>query len=329
LERKKKLMIGERFYVGKEVPDYFEITNLYTVHYFDNYKDYAFKGESHAFWEIDLLDSGKIITVLNDETTVRKFILNQGSLLIIPPGTYHNFFMEEKDAHFNLFVISFSCESPAMNLFLDHPQFDYNPSYNALAAKILKEARQALVLPLGEICADQMNLQDDAPFGALQMIKTLLQQLLILLTRNVMNPGKTRWIEPTSRSNIPYVQKAIEFLHANLTNRITLKEVCDEAGMSESQLQKTFTHEMGKSVMRYLRILRIEYAKYLIRMRKSSLSEIAETLTFRSVHHFSTCFKSITEVSPSNYIRTLEAQCPDAERGLPSLKDQMDAILSE
>ena len=32
------------------------VQEIYTIHYFEYYKDYMFKGESHDFWELLYID---------------------------------------------------------------------------------------------------------------------------------------------------------------------------------------------------------------------------------------------------------------------------------
>ena len=306
-------MFGERFYVGRDIPDCFNINSLYTVHYYENYEDYAFKGESHNFWEINLLDAGCIQITSWKKLHKYKFSLQQGSLVLIPPEEYHKYRIS-KGVHFSLFVISFSCDSPMMQFFYNHRKFDFSPLFSSLTGMILKEARQALVLPLSEITSDQMHLKSDAPYGALTMIKILLQQLLILLYREKTSPSHKYTAVSAAASKDTYVEKALALIQNNYLQNLSLQQICSEVGMSKAQLQRAFHNQLGKSVMQYVRIQRIEYAKYLIRLKQSSLGEIAEQLHFSSIYHFSSCFKSVTGISPSIYLRTLAAQCPDPEK---------------
>ena len=49
------------YYSSYTLKDDLNISKIYTVHYFDYSKDYAFPGESHDFWEIVYVDKGEVL----------------------------------------------------------------------------------------------------------------------------------------------------------------------------------------------------------------------------------------------------------------------------
>ena len=71
---------------------------------------------------------------------------------------------------------------------------------------------------------------------------------------------------------------------------------------------------MGMSIIQYFIALRINKAKELISEGKQSLREISEFLEFDTIQYFSSQFKKIVGVSPSQYAammknrRVIEAQ---------------------
>lgn len=94
-----------------------------------------------------------------------------------------------------------------------------------------------------------------------------------------------------------------------------MEDICRQVGLSASQLQKNFSAKIGHTVMGYLAELRIEEAKFLIRQRDLTFTEISEKLCFCSVHHFSRRFKQITGLTPSEYARSLDALMNGVEEG--------------
>ena len=103
-----------------------------------------------------------------------------------------------------------------------------------------------------------------------------------------------------------YVQRAIVYMKSNLTNRITLKDICVNVAISSSQMQRIFRQKTGKSVMHYFSELRIEEAKFLMRSRNMTFTEIANLLCYSSIHHFSKQFHIMVGMSPSDYISSVQ-----------------------
>lgn len=102
--------------------------------------------------------------------------------------------------------------------------------------------------------------------------------------------------------------------------KITLLSLLDQTGRNEnfsdflsdnlhkdySVLSKTFKKNEGKTIEKYLIQLKIEKVKELIQMRELSFSEIAYQLTYHSISHLSSQFKSITGMTMSEYRESQE-----------------------
>src|SRR5699024_12430474 len=67
---------------------------------------------SHDFWEFICVDKGDVAVTGGD----RKIILNRGEVAFHQPGEFHDVQATGKSAP-NLVVISFQCDSPAMDFF--------------------------------------------------------------------------------------------------------------------------------------------------------------------------------------------------------------------
>ena len=63
---------------------------------------------------------------------------------------------------------------------------------------------------------------------------------------------------------------------------------------------------MNISVMNYCILLKIEKAKKLIAEGNKNINEIAEILDFNSVQYFSTQFKKITKMTPSQFASAIK-----------------------
>lgn len=75
-------------------------------------------------------------------------------------------------------------------------------------------------------------------------------------------------------------------------------------GISTVYFRKTFGAVYGSSPIRYLHELRINKAKAILSGDYGSIGQIAESVGYNSVYHFSKMFKTHTGMSPSQYAKT-------------------------
>lgn len=60
--------------------------------------------------------------------------------------------------------------------------------------------------------------------------------------------------------------------------------------------------------MEYFRKLKIDKAKTMIREEEYNITQIANILGYNSIHYFSKQFKGITDMSPTEYARSVKAR---------------------
>lgn len=290
------------------------LTELYTVHYYENWITYCFPGERHDFWELMYVDRGAVIMSTDQEPCTIK--MERGDLRLLRPNEFHKFYTYGPDPS-NLVVASFRCDSPDMDYFRERPLWKADSVVRHLLGQLLDEAQKAFAEPLSDPVVEQFHSRPGAPFGSEQMVKTVLEMLLIHLRR--MGDADREKIEATQaqvRLADDYVKKAIEFMQENLRNPITLNDICAHAMISRPQVQKLFRQLVGTSPMRYFKILRIKEAKYMIRRGNQSFTEIADQLCYSSVHHFSKQFHDLVGVSPTDYANSVRVFQKEDEDGL-------------
>lgn len=97
------------------------------------------------------------------------------------------------------------------------------------------------------------------------------------------------------------VEKAIEYMHQNIHEKIRLSDIACDVGMSSSQLSKIFKEEVGVSPMRYLNEIRLERGRRMLLMRQVNVTEIIHECGFSSVSYFTSQFKKIYKMTPTEY----------------------------
>ena len=84
-----------------------------------------------------------------------------------------------------------------------------------------------------------------------------------------------------------------------ITNE-TLARLC---GMSVPYFRKLFPRVYGTSPVRYLHDLRIERAKAILASDYGSVSQVAESVGYGGIYHFSKMFRAYTGMSPTEYAK--------------------------
>lgn len=104
------------------------------------------------------------------------------------------------------------------------------------------------------------------------------------------------------KGNFPdYIQRAIEYIDANLHNTIQAKDVAEHINISVSSFSHRFSEYTGMNFRDYLIDKRIYLAKQYLRHTDLSTKEIASKLSFCSPSHFTSSFKACTGISPQKY----------------------------
>lgn len=285
-------------YEGTELRSDISVDKLYTVHYFEYSKSYTYPGEEHDFWECVYVDRGEIIITAAEEE-VR---LYRGEIFFHEPNEFHTLRANGIVAP-NLVVLSFSSDSPVMQAFRRlHAKVGQRG--RELISGILRESETVFSTPLGDPSTTKMEKYEQTPLGAEQLIRSRLEELLILLLRS--EPAKL--ISPL-RHHIEgnlFLQLA-DFMQKNLGSPISLADLAHYAGVSESTVKMTFRAQAGMGANAYLIQMKINTAKTYIREGNYNLTQIADLLGYDSIHYFSRQFHKVTGMAPSEYARSVRA----------------------
>lgn len=127
--------------------------------------------------------------------------------------------------------------------------------------------------------------------------ETLLQPHLTILPHGVHGRASTGHVEKKD----PIMAKALSFMHAHYREPIGVPEIATASGASRRVLEMRFREYLNTSVHEELRRLRIEDAKQLLLKDELSVTAIAHSCGFSSVHYFSAAFKRETGHSPKQF----------------------------
>ena len=280
----------------------FDIPQIITIHYFEYGKDFMFEGESHDFWEFLCVDKGQV-TVTADRNT---HILQKGSIIFHKPGQFHSVATNGIIAP-NLVVVSFVCNSPAMQFFEDKILHLGEPE-RCLLATVISEAGDAFLTPLNNPNTCQLSCNPRQRPGAEQLIQLSLEHFLISLYRKGiasapdMQPAKSVKLKQDDET----FRRVHAYMEARLSQNLTLDEICRDNLIGTSQLQKLFRSKCGSGIIEYFSHMKIIRAKEMIREQNMNFTQIADALGYTSIHYFSRQFKKITGMTPSEYSLSIQ-----------------------
>ncbi len=97
------------------------------------------------------------------------------------------------------------------------------------------------------------------------------------------------------------VQRAKEYILANISSDISVKDVADYVHLSPEYFSKLFKKEMGENVKNYILRIKVDAAKDLLENPNIPVSTVASELGYSNFSHFTQMFKKHENVTPSEY----------------------------
>src|SRR5436190_23260100 len=97
------------------------------------------------------------------------------------------------------------------------------------------------------------------------------------------------------------VERAIETMHRNLGERLTIDDMARSAMFSKFHFSRVFQRVTGVSPGRFLSAMRLEEAKRLLLVTSFTVADISHRVGYNSVGTFSSRFRSSVGVSPTTY----------------------------
>lgn len=285
-------------YVKTALESILNVSKIVTIHYYEFDKNFIFDGETHNFWEMVYIDKGEVLVRQDEE----EHILRQGEIIFHKPNEFHS--IRAHNSSPNFFVISFVCNSPAMRYFEKYSA-PINKTLKPFIESILSEAELTYEIPKNDPSLKKLVKKQNAAIGSEQLIKTYLEQLMILFIRN-MNEKREANVFPSKKSMETHLVSSVKkLISSDKSASLRVSEICDTLGYSKSYLSKLFREQTGDTISHYANVEKIERAKLLIREGQLNFSEISDELNFDNPQYFSRVFKRITNMTPTEFKTSL------------------------
>lgn len=286
-------------YVKTKLQNVLTVSQIVTVHYFEFDKNFVFNGESHDFWEMVYVDKGSVEVGFDGE----KVALGSGGIIFHAPNEFHT--VKSLDSDPNFLVLTFVCKSPLTEYFRKyHTVLD--KTLRGFISSIIKEAESAYEISVNNRHQSKLTKRENAPIGSEQLIKTYLEQFLILLIRNIVKEEKPSLFPTKESMETHLVRSAKEIIAKSVKDEFHVSDLCQELGYSKSYLSKRFHEQTGETIASFATKEKIKHAKRLIREGCYNFSEIAYSLAFDNPQYFSRVFKRVTGMTPTEFKTSLD-----------------------
>lgn len=124
--------------------------------------------------------------------------------------------------------------------------------------------------------------------------KVLFQQLLIDIHKNIKKKSQ-------DFSSSLKVEKIIKYMHSNINDKVTLRELSDMVQLSPAYLSRIFKEITGYSIIEFFNKMKVDKAKEIIVEGDKKIREISQLFGFNDEFYFSRIFKKYEGISPSEF----------------------------
>lgn len=268
----------------------FYIDSSFELH--RNIGNTEYEKHTHDFAELVYTYSGKGVHTVDG----RDFPVSRGSLLFINYGSEHSFKSSEGLNFVNILI---------------KPEFiseGLRDSQNAFALLELEEFKEFQnIIDRDDCCVEfwgeeqktfEMLIsiieteQNNGNSGRSLMLRSALNLLLTLVFRKMALPMKR---ELAVNSDL------LLYIKNNCSEPLRLDEIADMVGYNPAYFSRIFKEFSGKKFTEYLKIARIEKAKFLLVDTGENISNIALRVGYSDKTKFFKAFKELVGSSPLEY----------------------------
>ncbi|MBR3684093.1 MAG: AraC family transcriptional regulator [Lachnospiraceae bacterium] len=247
---------------------------------------------NHDFIEIAIILSGQGQYRIDDKI----YDVKEGDLLILNPGMKHESLVSNP-------------ENPTHEFFIGCTDINFagmEPNHLDLeqGGPIIHTSPD-LRLKLSKICSAMQAEKDVLRPGRYFMLRTYLQQMLLMLIREYAEPIERQEGYSFESVNKKYVvERIIHYFEEHYHEKISLDQIAENMYLSPFYISKIFKSETGDTPIRYLIDIRLDRAKELLETTDfDNVKQIAAKVGYDDAYHFSKLFKKRFGISPSQVKR--------------------------
>ena len=130
--------------------------------------------------------------------------------------------------------------------------------------------------------------------------------LLLVLLREAQAPSGVK-LQGTNtvHSENEIIRHAQQYISAHIREKLSVRLIAQQVDVSPSYLTVLFQKNLQISPGEYIRRIKLQESKQMIRENNLNFTEIAAALQYPPVHHFPRQFKEKFGITPTEYARSV------------------------
>ena len=265
---------------GLHIGAHFRVDNLYTFFYQEREQGFIFPGESHSMMELTYVDQGSLHSVADG----KDLLMEQGDIVLYGRNQWH---MHYADIGVSPRYVTIS--------------FDVSgyPLDSLLNRKF--KAPQKAVSMLQQMLQEKERMDTYST----DMICYLLSMVLLTLLRDANNPSVKLKTSHALHNENEIIRRAQQYISTHIREKRSVPVVAKNVDVSPSYLTALFHKNLQISPGEYIRRVKLQESKQMIRENNMNFTEIAAALQYSTVHHFSRQFKEKFGITPTEYAKSI------------------------
>lgn len=257
------------------------IERILTFFYQEKEQGFLFPGESHPMPELTYVDQGELHSVVDGQD----LLLKQGDLVIYGPNQWH---MQYADIGIAPRFVTISFEVDGV---------DFTP---------LLERKFSAPQQVASLLQSMLREQEKMDCFSTDIIVSQLTLLLLYLLRESVKPtgSKVKNTNVVQNEN-EIIRQAQQYVAAHIREKLSVPMVAGQVGVSASYLTVLFHKNLQISPGEYIRRIKLQESKQMIRENNLNFTQIASALQYSTVHHFSRQFKEKFGITPTEYAKSV------------------------
>ena len=256
------------------------VEGIYTFFYQEREQGFIFSGEEHPMPELTYVDQGELHTVADGQD----ILLKQGEIAFKGPNQWHMDYADIGVAP-RYVTITFDLEG-----------VDITPLLNRKFA-----APQQAVSLIQQMLREQERMDAYSQ----DMILSCLSALVLTILRHADAPEAKLKASNSVHSENEIIRRAQQYISGHIREKLSVPLVARMVDVSPSYLTALFHKNLQISPGEYIRRIKLQESKQMIREDNLNFTEIAAALQYSTVHHFSRQFKEKFGITPTEYAKSV------------------------
>lgn len=161
---------------------------------------------------------------------------------------------------------------------------------------------------IGEVLTRIYNI-DDSFWAFLQKpqeIQTTIEKLdtsyeIRSYFHEIISKIKDFYKEQLQEPNVRRINEMKIFIEQNYSKQLTVDDVANSVHFSPGYARSLFKKITGTTITDYIKTVRIEMAKELLKERKYKVYDVAKKVGYDNISYFCSVFKQYTGITPNDY----------------------------